>query len=274
MNQLASIADTLGVHGLRAVPFSSCTVKKQYLVDRLAFKPASVFIGVIPYYSAEAKEMKRSVSLYAVPRDYHIFAKEAADKLIPEAEKLYPGKSFAAFCDHSPIDEVRAAACAGLGIIGKNGLLITPDFSSFVFIFELLSDAEPDTVPLSAGSCENCGACLAACPAGLEKSACLSLISQKKGGLNEAEISALKKNACVWGCDVCQLVCPHTSEAEEKGTLHLVPDFFREKLLPCPDAESVENKEDFACRAYSWRGRDTILRNVEIIKDTYKEKNE
>ena len=116
----------------------------------------SAVFFLIPYYTGDSAE--RNISLYAVPRDYHLYVKALGEKLLPMLRSSYPGHSFALFTDHSPFDERDAAARAGLGMIGENGLLIHKKYGSYVFIAEVVSD-----MPLGEDSsrkiarCPGCG---------------------------------------------------------------------------------------------------------------------
>ena len=164
-------------------------------------------------------------------------------------------------------DMADAAARAGLGIIGKNGLLLTKEYGSYVFLGEIVTDMEIPCESKEEQLCKDCGACSNACPAIVsEKSLCLSALSQKKGALSEEEEKILSQTNTVWGCDRCQECCPYNQRAKKSGTIYSPIPFFNEDTLPSPSVEEIENMSDaeFASRAYSWRGRETILRNLHI----------
>jgi len=253
-------------YGIRAsgIPLDSCRITRGYKLDRAGFTPKTVCIGIIPYYTP-ACDMNRTVSAYAVSKDYHLFIKETGEKIIAEASAAYPEYHFAVFGDNSPIDERDAAVKAGLGIIGRNGMLITPEFSSYVFLFEIMTDMLPDTLPVEPSYCEDCGRCRRECPYHFEND-CLSAVTQKKGELTPEEESLIRKYGCVWGCDICQEVCPHTVKAKESGSIYTDLDFFKADALPCPTRETLSDEEDFKTRAYSWRPVKVILRNIDVIE--------
>ena len=227
--------------------------------------------------TADAGEPTRNLSLYAVPRDYHGYMKELEAVVVPSLRGDYPDFAFALFADHSPIMEVDAAARAGLGMLGMNGLLLTPEYGSFVFIGELMTDADYTAVtgeavpafPADPPRCEGCGLCVKACPAGCgegSRDGCLSALTQKKGELTPEETAAIVKGGLVWGCDACQLACPHNRAIIKDGRDTPVP-YFREGRLIRADAEALAAMEDaaFKARAYSWRGRAVILRNCALF---------
>ena len=100
---------------------------------------------------------------------------------------------------------------------------------------------------------------------------CLSALTQKKGELNEEDANVIKKHGSVWGCDICQEVCPHTIRAIDSGTIYTYIDFFKQDVISTLTKEILDSmsEEDFKRRAYSWRGRPTIDRNLSLF-DTEK----
>ncbi len=244
------------------IPLSSCRIQKPYLLQQIS--SGSVVIFAIPYYTA-ACDNKRNLSAYAVAKDYHLFVQNLAEDLKTELQKAYPNSKFALFADHSPIDERDAAARAGLGVIGKNGLLITKPFSSYVFLAELITDAILPYREQEIETCENCGVCASACPYRQgECRECLSALTQRKGDLSETEVSLLCRYGTVWGCDICSEACPHTMQAKASGSIYSPIPFFEQDTLSylTSDALAVMSEKDFSSRAYSWRGRETIKRNL------------
>ena len=239
-------------------------VTKQYLLDRTGIQHGSVICFAIPYYAEP--HVTPNISAYAYGEDYHAYTRELGERLCGTLRQAYPQNKFALFSDHSPIDERHAAASAGLGIIGTHGMLITEKYSSYVFIAELLTDADLGGTPVPIHYCENCGACRTACPYGLQ-GGCLSALTQKKGELSEDEIQTIKKYSSAWGCDICTEVCPHTKKAHRDKTIYSPIPFFREHLIPRLTVDDIERMDDatFARRAYSWRGRDTIIRNLKLL---------
>jgi len=254
---------------LGALPLSACRIMRPYLLERANIASGTVFMLAIPYFTRACEEESRNISAYAVSRDYHLFFEELYDELLPYLAERFPSCHFAAFADHSPISELHAAARAGLGVIGKNGLLLTEKYGSYVFLGEIITDME---IPCEVGTvklCEDCGACTSACPSIVsEKSVCLSALSQEKGELSVEEQKILLDTNTVWGCDRCQECCPYNHRAKKRGSIYSPIPFFNKDTLPSPTAEQVERMSDtdFAHRAYSWRGRETILRNLRICE--------
>ena len=257
-----------------AIPYEACRVVRPYLVERLGFAPRTAILFLVPYYAGRAEKL----SCYAAARDYHLYMKglflRICAKLAAES-----GYSFSGFADHSPIDERHAATIAGLGMRGENGLLIHPRYGSFVFIGELLTDAPPTLLgaqePVAPASCCGCGACHAACPSGFlrgEGEGCLSAITQKKGELTEREQQLVLAGGSVWGCDVCQMLCPHNAIAMREESYTPIPFFRQERITRLTEeALAAMPEEAFSSRAFSFRGRAPLMRNLQLFS-TYSEK--
>ena len=174
---------------------------------------------------------------------------------------LYPSHSFEPFADNSPIPEVYAAALSGLGVIGKNGLLINKTYGSWVFIGEIVTDLELEIKESEIEYCPDCGLCQNHCPGGalsewFDKASCLSFLTQKKGELSIEEKNKIKENGLVWGCDSCQEICPCNKD--------IVIDPFEGFL----DGISQQYRpDDISGRAFEWRGKNVMLRNYDIISN-------
>ena len=277
---LETIRSLLGVPAC-AIPLSICRPAKTYLLDRAGL-PATgtAILFAIPYLvSGDVDDPTRNLSLYAVSHDYHGYMKELEETVLPSVRHNFPDISFALFADHSPICEVDAAARAGLGILGMNGLLLTPEYGSFVFLGEIITSADDHAVtgeplpqfPAEPPMCEGCGACINACSMacrGGDREHCLSAMTQKKGVLSPEEATAIREGGLVWGCDACQLACPHNLRVIRDGRDTTIPYFRNERILRL-DSRTLRamSDDDFASRAYSWRGRTVISRNVALFED-------
>lgn len=250
------------------LPYQSANVTRQYIMARENFVPKSIIIFLVPYYAGETVNISR----YAASRDYHLYLGEITEKLSKYLESQIEGIHSKGYGDHSPIDERDAAAKCSLGIIGKNGLLINEKYGSYIFIGELVCDVEPERFGEFCFSepryCDECGRCRAACPtAGLvdKTMPCLSAITQKRGELTDSEKTLMKNNGTVWGCDICQTVCPHNENPRitpikffhENRIVNLTPETFQEM-----------SDDEFSTRAFSWRGRKVLERNIDIVKKT------
>jgi epoxyqueuosine reductase len=251
-----------------AIGLEDCTVTRPHKLKNAGYTDTgrlSAIIFAVPYLSPSRR---RNISAYAVSRDYHGYFKSLFDEIIPILKSNFPENSFAGFADDSPIDERIAAAKAGLGILGDNGMLITEKYSSYVFLGEIITDLPLDTQSLPIKRCMSCGKCLAACPKS-DIGQCLSALTQKKGELSTEESAHIAKYGSAWGCDRCQEVCPHTLRAIKNQTIYTNIDFFKKDLIPMLSSELIEKMDDdeFSKRAYSWRKRETIQRNLKITEE-------
>ena len=95
---------------------------------------------------------------------------------------------------------------------------------------------------------------------------CRSALTQQKGELTDEEKQILLQHPTIWGCDLCQEICPHTLAAIERGSIFSPIPFFLEDSLPCLTQEILDgmDEEAFSRRAYAWRGRQTIARNLDL----------
>ncbi|MBR7098750.1 MAG: epoxyqueuosine reductase [Clostridia bacterium] len=253
------------------IPLSDCKVQREYLLEREGIQSGTAIMLAVPYFTKACQDPKRNLSCYAVSKDYHGYFKSLCAELLPLLREKFPNNRFGGFADHSPVCEVDAAARAGLGIIGKNHLLITEKYSSFVFLGCLITDAVLNCEAHEPAFCENCGACIRACPAS-SPSDCLSALTQKKGALSEEERRKILCHGSVWGCDICQLVCPHTQQALKQNTIFSPIPYFEDDTLPHLTVEKLDemSDDDFLSRAYAWRGKDTVRRNLLLFEELEK----
>lgn len=257
------------------IPIGACRITREYLLARAGIDPAaggSVLMLALPYRTDDSE--LPNVSHYAVPTDYHAIAADLFDRLLPRLREIYPTAKFVGFADHSPIDERHAALTHGLGILGDNGLLITEDYGSYVFIGDVLTDIPAEHLgaeaPQPIRRCEGCGACRRACPTGIlrgEGDGCLSAITQQKGALTEEEIAMMRRYHTVWGCDECQRHCPHNRSPR----LSPLP-FFHEARIEELTLDILDRMDEatFHERAFAWRGRKTVRRNLLLFEKDIK----
>ena len=220
--------------------------------ERLPENAKSIILFAFPYKIKDEKP--KNISRYAAITDYHTVVMSYLNNMITDLKNEYPHNEFIAFCDNSPIPEVFAAASCGLGVRGKNGLLINDKYGSFVFIGEIVTDLYIEHTAQYT-ECINCGVCEKMCPVALNKEKCLSAVTQKKKSLTEEEADGIRKSGCVWGCDICSEVCPMNKGKEKSDIKEFVESYRDEYVLG----------EDMRERPYAWRGEGVIKRNYNIL---------
>ena len=253
----STITDILGSIGVKNVGFCAFDSVKEHLLNcraksRLPQNAKTIIICAFPYKVKE--EAPKFLSRYAAVPDYHNIVGDILGNACQILKERYCDFSFEYFCDNSPIPEVHTAAEAGLGVKGDNGLLITKEYGSFVFLGEIVTDLQI-ICENKYSECSHCGKCKQKCPVGLEKVNCLSNLSQKKK-LDDSELEILRQNCILWGCDICANACPMNQNAKFTDILSFIDDY----------RDEYQVGEDTQNRPYTWRGEDVIKRNYENIK--------
>jgi epoxyqueuosine reductase len=154
------------------------------------------------------------VARYARGDDYHDLMLARLRELAALVEEAFPGTGSRPYVDTGPVLERDLAARAGLGIAGKNTNLLHPEAGSWFFLGELFLTLELAPDPAVADLCGSCTRCLEACPTGalpepyrLDSNRCISYWTiEHRGALPEAAREMVGE--WVFGCDVCQEVCP------------------------------------------------------------------
>lgn len=232
----------------------------------------SIIVCLFPYYVGKVKEA--NISKYTFSIDYHLIAKEALERIGTHLQSKVTGFQYQTFIDNGPLVDRYLAYLAGLGFWGINSHLITDKFGSYVFIGYMMTNYpfEPDRPQVK--TCMQCFNCVKACPGqiilgnfDIDPRGCKSFLTQKKEELTEKEIEIVRKTELIYGCDVCQDVCPHNGNAAFTNM-----EAFKRDLMFTIDPEELEiisNKEfkrRYGDRAFSWRGKKVILKNARYLQ--------
>lgn len=249
-----------------ALDIDASAIRRPDIVERRGMKADEVrcaLVFLMPYY---VNDGDGNISLYARPRDYHAYTAELFPRLEATLENTFGGR-FVGFSDKSPIEETGAALRAGLCVRGDSYVIINEKYGSFVFIGEFLTDVPAEKMglcgaPHKVGECLHCGACRRACPM-KDGRDCLSAVTQKKGELTDDEKKYIVENGSVWGCDICQTICPMNKNIAETP----IP-FFRENRISRLDRKTLDemSDEEFSRRAFSWRKKETVMRNIALFE--------
>ena len=231
----------------------------------------SIIVCAFPYYVDEVEES--NLSKYCYGEDYHIVAKRYLQKICDFLEEKINNFEYKFFVDNGPLVDRYLAYQSGIGYFGINNNIITDEYGSYIFIGYIVNNYEFYADNPLPKTCIKCNKCVKYCPGNailgnfeLNPRRCLSYITQKKDDLSEEEINLIKENKMVFGCDICQEVCPHN-----KGISITNIEEFKTNLITKLDYNEIndisnkEFKRRYGNRAFSWRGKKIIQRNIEII---------
>ena len=206
-----------------------------------------------PYSTESADPGQAHIARYAWGADYHDTVGERTAALLGWMRETSPVPFDAkAYVDTGPVQERVYAQHAGLGWIGKNTCVINPDLGSWLFLSEILCSLPLDTDSPALDQCRTCTLCLEACPTGaivepwvLDATRCVSYLTiELKDEIPESFREAVGTH--VYGCDVCQEVCPWNAEAARSDDPAWQPDAVLDRPLV----------------ADLWRQPDDVLRPI------------
>lgn len=244
----------------------------------------SVISVAVNYYSEAREEENRErsnlgvFSIYSHGRDYHEILSAMLGELQGKLEERFPGVRSVICVDTQPISERDFAVRSGVGWLGKNTCVISPEFGSWIFLGELVTslELEPDE-PLET-LCGTCTRCTDACPTGalnepffLDATRCISYLTIEKRGEIDSEFHD-SIGRYIFGCDECQIVCPFNNHPQETTVFVGSPN---SRLMSMTVDELVNiSDEEFRDRArHSAIGRCKpagIRRNALIVRENLK----
>ena len=236
--------------------------------DRGGWDPdrRALMAALAPVLAASPATPAGRIARYALGTDYHVALRSRLEALAADlrAEGLPAGE--VAYVDDRPLAERALAARAGLGWIGKNTNLLThARAGSWVFLGAILSSAElPSDIPVRT-TCGSCTRCLVGCPTDalvaprtIDATRCISYLTIERPGVLDAwEASAI--GDWIFGCDVCQEVCPVNADADDEGPLAVPLMPLIDWLLPMGSRAFQRAVGESALRR---AGRHRLLRNA------------
>lgn len=193
----------------------------------------SIVVVGLNYFPKEQQKDSNApvIAKYAYGKDYHFVVKDRLNKLLEFINVEVGEVSGRAFVDSAPILEHAWAKKAGLGWIGKNSLLLNRKIGSFLFLGELLIDMELEYEnPIDQDFCGGCSKCIRSCPTGaiseayvVNGSKCISYYTIELKGEIPEEVKGKFQNR-VFGCDICQDVCPWNRMAKANSLPEFEPN--------------------------------------------------
>ncbi|QCR25708.1 tRNA epoxyqueuosine(34) reductase QueG [Priestia megaterium] len=211
-------------------------------------------------------------------QDYHTVLRDRLQKLETFIKEKVPAAILQSMVDTGELSDRAVAERAGIGWSGKNCAIITPEFGSYVYLGEMITDIPfPPDKPIEDG-CGTCNKCVDACPTGalvtggqLNSQRCIAFLTQIKGFLAEEFRSKLGNR--LYGCDTCQTVCPENKGKDFHFHPEMEPDpeLAKPKLKPLLTMSNREFKEKFGHVSGSWRGKKPIQRNAIIALAHFKD---
>ncbi|WP_102028996.1 tRNA epoxyqueuosine(34) reductase QueG [Salirhabdus sp. Marseille-P4669] len=253
---------------------------------KLLFDEAQSIISIALAYPSKMENAPRSTKgerrgqfcRASWGKDYHHILREKLEKLGEFLKQKHPDAKYKIMVDTGELSDRAVAERAGIGYSGKNCSIITPEFGSYVYLGEMITNIpfEPDT-PLEE-DCGDCTLCIDICPTGalvqggqLNAQKCIAFLTQTKDFLPEHFRNEIGNR--LYGCDTCQVVCP-----KNKGkNFHLHdemepdPEIAKPKLRPLLKMSNREFKEKFGFVSGSWRGKKPIQRNAILALGNYRD---
>lgn len=262
--------------------FEHPVIEERLYIEKTFEDPQSIISIALAYPTKIQEEVPKDEKRGQFARaswgiDYHDILRDRLNQLITfiqsRADKWQQEEQwrFAPQVDTGELVDVAVAQRAGLGFIGRNGLLITEEFGSFVYLGEIVTNIvfEPDKPGVFG--CGDCTRCISACPTKallgdgrMNAQKCLSYQTQTKG-IMPNEYRKKMRNV-IYGCDICQLVCPYNRGKDFHFHKEMEPqvDEVYPKLKPMLSLTNKEFKEQFGHLAGSWRGKKPLQRNALI----------
>lgn len=237
----------------------------------------SVISLTLNYYSPEKQIDPKApkISQYAYGTDYHIVIKEKLKRLLELINDQIGAVDGRVFVDSAPVMDKAWAAKSGLGWIGKNSNLISKQSGSFFFIAELILDLELETDHVATDHCGSCTACIDACPTEaitnpyqVDGSKCISYFTIE---LKDALPNEFKGKMDDWmfGCDVCQDVCPWNkfSKHHEEPLFNPHPELLKMTSNDWKELTLETFKEVFKDSAVKRTEFEGLSRNINFLKE-------
>jgi epoxyqueuosine reductase len=268
--------------------FEEPDIEKRVYPERSLAEPRSIIAIAVAYPSKLPPNPPRSekgayrgiISRSAWGDDYHHVLRNRLNRLEKLILERVPDAKLESMVDTGVLVDRAVAERAGIGWSAKNCAVITPEWGSWVYLGEMLTNLPfPPDVPITE-SCGECTLCIDACPTGalvgpgqLNSSRCISFVTQTKGAVSD-ELKEKIGNR-LYGCDTCQVVCPKNKGMNWTHQAELQPDpeVVKPLLIPLLSLSNKEFIRQYGHSASSWRGKKPIQRNAIIALGNFKDES-
>ncbi len=253
--------------------FEESEIEKR-INPNIYMEEGKTIISIAFPYIWESSNSENGLSKYTKGYDYHKVVKSYLDKICDYIKSL--GGNAISLVDSNSLPERYIAYLCGIGFIGRNNMIITEKYGSYVFLGEIITDLEMDVKDKNKfedistyKQCDECKDCIKNCPTKsinitkINPNICSSYITQKKE-LSNKEIKLLKGK--IFGCDICQDVCPYNRDVK-KSNIHMFKplDIMKKDISTYAEIDNKLFKEYISKTSCGWRGKNVLKRNA-IIK--------
>ena len=236
----------------------------------------SVVSLTLNYYNSEKQTDPNApkISQYAYGKDYHFVIKDKLKELLSRINNQIGAVDGRVFVDSAPVMDKAWAAKAGLGWIGKNSNLLSKQVGSFFFIAELILDLELKSDHPVTDHCGSCTACIDACPTDaitspyqVDGSKCISYFTIELKDALPTEFKG-KMDDWMFGCDVCQDVCPWNkfSKPHEEPLFNPHPELLQMTSSDWTELTAETFQKVFKDSAVKRTKLEGLTRNIEFLK--------
>ncbi len=210
--------------------------------------------------------------------DYHVVLKKKLDMLEEFLRSKHVDIRTKSMVDTGELSDRAVAERAGIGFSAKNCMIITPEFGSYVYLAEMITNVPFEPDEKIEDQCGTCNKCVDSCPTGalvnpgqLNSQRCISFLTQTKGFLPDEFRSKIGNR--LYGCDTCQIVCPINKGKDFHLHPEMEPDpeIAKPLLKPLLTISNREFKEKYGHVSGSWRGKKPIQRNTILALAHFKD---
>lgn len=244
-------------------------IQKRVYPQNIMQSAKSMIVLLFPYLSTE-HEFDCNLSVYCMGLDYHISVSENVNNIVEYIQNSYKDAGFYTQVDTGPLNERFFAFYSGIGILGMNSMIFSRIYGSYVNIAIILTDIKLEEKLYKIQYCDNCRQCIRHCPGNaikegyvIDTQKCISYITQLKGELEHSSKKKLKSTNKVFGCDKCQSVCHMNKDIKKiQSSYSIIKNLYIDDIK---DISNKKFKQKYRDRAFSFRGKSVIQRNLEIL---------